>query len=54
MQNVLVEHEMFEQFGGGETSRQGQAIETSSCRTNNVGQFRRALNDVLVDTFPHD
>ena len=41
MQNVLAEHEMFEKFGGGETSKQGQAVETSSCQTNNVGQFRQ-------------
>ena len=40
---MLAEHEMFEKFGGGETSKQGQAVETSSCQTNNVGQFRQAL-----------
>ena len=43
MQNVLVKHEMFEEFGGGETSKQGQAVETISCQANNVGQFRQAL-----------
>ena len=35
--------EMFEKFGGGETSKQGQAAETISCQANNVGQFRQAL-----------
>ena len=41
---MLAEHEMFERFGGGETSKQGQAVETSSCQTNNVGHFRQAFN----------
>ena len=44
MQNVLAKHEMFEEFGGGETSKQGQAVETISCQANNVGQFRQALS----------
>ena len=43
VQNVLAEHEMFDKFGGGETSKQGQAIETISCQTKDVGQFRQAL-----------
>ena len=43
MQNVLVEHEMFDKFGGGETSKQGQTVETISCQVNNVEQFRQAL-----------
>ena len=43
MQNVLAKHEMFENFGGGETSKQGQAVETISCQANNVGQFRQAF-----------
>ena len=38
MQNVLDEHEMFEKFGGGETSKQRQAVETISCKANNVSQ----------------
>ena len=53
MQNVLAEHEMFEKFGGGETSKQRQAIETSSCQTNNVGQFRQAFK-VHRDSFPKE
>ena len=44
VQSVLVKHEMFEEFGGGETSKQGQAVETISCQANNVGQFRQALS----------
>ena len=40
---MLSEHEMFEKFDGGETSKQGQAVETISCQANNVGQFRQAL-----------
>ena len=40
---MLDEHKMFEKFGGGETSKQGQAVETISCQANNVSQFRRAL-----------
>ena len=39
MKNVLAEHEMFEKFGGGETSKQGQAVSTISRQANNVGQF---------------
>ena len=42
-QNVLAENEMFENFGGGETSKQGQAAETISCQANNVAQFRQAF-----------
>ena len=40
---MLDEHKMFEKFGGGETSKQGQAVETISCQVNNVSQFRQAL-----------
>ena len=40
---MLDEHKMFEKFGGGETSKQGQAVETISCQANNVSQFRQAL-----------
>ena len=43
MQNVLAEHEMFEKFGGGEMSKQGQAVKTISCQASDVGQFRQAL-----------
>ena len=43
MQNVLAKHEMFEEIGGGETSKQGQEVESVSCQANNVGQFRQAL-----------
>ena len=43
MQNVLAEHEMSDRFGGGETSKQGQAVKTISCQANSVGQFRQAL-----------
>ena len=40
---MLDEHKMFEKFVGGETSKQGQAVETISCQANNVSQFRQAL-----------
>ena len=40
---MLDEHEMFEKFGGGETSKQGQVVEFISCQENNVSQFRQAL-----------
>ena len=40
---MLDKHIMFEKFGGGETSKQGQAVETISCQENNVSQFRQAL-----------
>ena len=43
VQNVLVKHEMFDKLGGGETSKQGQAVETISCQANNVGQFHQAF-----------
>ena len=43
VQNVLAKHEIFEKFGGGETSKQGHAVETISRQANNVGQFRQAL-----------
>ena len=34
---------MFEKFGGGEKSKQAQAVETILCQANNVGQFRQAF-----------
>ena len=40
---MLDEHKMFEKSDGGETSKQGQAVETISCQANNVSQFRQAL-----------
>ena len=40
---MLDEHKMFEKFGCGETSKQGQAVETILCQANNVCQFRQAL-----------
>ena len=46
MQNVLAKHEMFEEIGGGDTSKQGQEVESVSCQANNVGQFRQALRYV--------
>ena len=46
MQNVLAKHEMFEEIGGGETSKQGQEVESVSCQANNVGQFRQAFTDM--------
>ena len=45
---MLAEHEMFEKFGGGETSKQGQAAETISCQANNVGQFRQAFIVIFI------
>ena len=44
MQNALIEHEMFEKVGGGEMSKQGQAVETILCQTSNVGQYRQAFS----------
>ena len=41
MQNVLDKHDMFEEIGGGETSKQGQEVVVVSCQANNVGQFRQ-------------
>ena len=43
MQNVIAKHEMYEEIGGGETSKQGQEVESVSCQANNVGQFRQAF-----------
>ena len=43
MQNVLAKHEMFEEIGGGETSKQGQEVKSVSCQANNVRQFRQAF-----------
>ena len=40
---MLAKHEMFEKFGGGETSKHGGDVETISCQANNVGQFRQGL-----------
>ena len=37
VQNVLAKHEMYEEIGGGETSKQGQEVESVSCQANNVG-----------------
>ena len=48
VQNVLAEHEMFEKFGGGETSKQAHAVEAISCQANNVGQFRQAFKKVSL------
>ena len=45
MQNVLSKHKMFEKFSGGETSKQGQVVETISCQANDVGQFRETLTN---------
>ena len=44
---MLAKHEMFEEIGGGETSKQGQEIESVSCQANNVGQFRQALTVIF-------
>ena len=44
MQNVLAKYEMFEEIGGGETSKLGQEVESVSCQANNVGQFRQAFS----------
>ena len=46
---MLAKHEMFEKFGGGETSKQGRDVETISCQANNVGQFRQALKPFAQD-----
>ena len=43
VQNVLAKHEMLEEVGGGETSKQGQEVQSVSCQANNVGQFRQAF-----------
>ena len=40
---MLAEHEMFDKFGGDETSKQGQAAETILCQAKNVGQFRQTF-----------
>ena len=48
VQNVLAKHEMFEEIGGGETSKQGQEVVVASCQANNVGQFRQALTALLI------
>ena len=42
-QNVFAKHEMFKEIDCGETSKQGQEVESVSCQGNNVGQFRQAL-----------
>ena len=51
VQNVLAEHELFDKFGGGETSKQGQAVETISCQANTVGQFRRAFTHMSLNSY---
>ena len=48
VQNVLAKHEMFEEIGGGKTSKQGQEVESVSCQANSVGQFRQALTHILL------
>ena len=48
MQNVPAKDEMFGEIGGGETSKQGQEVESVSCQANNVGQFRQALSEKLL------
>ena len=45
LNHLLAKHEMFEKFGGGETSKKGQAVGTISCQASNVGQFCQALSD---------
>ena len=47
MQNVLAKYEMFEETGSGETSKQGQEVDSVSCQANNVGQFRQAFKESL-------
>ena len=46
---MLAEYEMFETFSGGETSKQGQAVETISCQANNVGQDRQAFQNTTLN-----
>ena len=36
-----VEHKLFENFGDGETSKQGQIVEVIPYWRNNVGQYRQ-------------
>ena len=43
---MLAEHEMFDKFGGSETSKQGQAVETILCQAKNVDQFCQALKSI--------
>ena len=53
MQYVLAKHEMFKEIGGGETNKQGQEVESVSCKANNVGQFRQSLMEIAckdIDT----
>ena len=40
---MLAKHEMFEEICGGETSKQGQEVESVSCQANDVGQYRQAF-----------
>ena len=49
VQNVLAKHEMFEEIGDGETSKQGQEVVVVSCQANNVGQFHQAL--IILSAF---
>ena len=51
-QNVLAEHETLEYFGG-ETSKQGQAVETISCQANNLRQFTPSLKKPLYKKLRH-
>ena len=51
VQNVLAKHEMFEEIGGGETSKQGQEVESVSWQANNVGQFHHALRESYFERF---
>ena len=48
MQNVLAKHEMLEETGGGEISKQGQEVESVSCQAKNVGQFQQPLSTAAV------
>ena len=45
---MLAKHEMFEEISGGETSKQGQEVESVLCQANNVGQFRQALSWTIL------
>ena len=44
VENVLAEHEMFEKLGGGETSKQGHAVETCHVRQTVLVSFARPLH----------
>ena len=51
MQNVLAKHEMFENFGGGEMSKQGQAVETHVRQTMLVSFARPLLLCILFELY---